>query len=73
VTTPKRVQFFIRKNDNFSRAEQMKNLESGVSAEVLARDYGVTGATLYNWKPKYRGMAVSQVRRLKKLEEENWK
>jgi putative transposase len=51
----------------------MKNLESGVSAEVLARDYGVTGATLYNWKPKYRGMAVSQVRRLKKLEEENWK
>ena len=29
--------------------------------------------TLYKWKSKYSGMDVSQVRRLKELEEENRK
>ena len=28
---------------------------------------------MYNWKSKYSGMDVSQVRRLKELEEENRK
>lgn len=35
----------------------------------MARGHGVTRATLYNWKSKYSGMDVSQVRRLKELEE----
>lgn len=43
----------------------VKELESGVSAEVVARDHGITRATLYNWKSKYSGMDVSQVKRLK--------
>lgn len=47
----------------------VKELESGVSAEVVARDHGVTRATLYNWKSKYSGMDVSQVKRLKELKE----
>ena len=51
----------------------VKELESGVSAEVVARDHGITRATLYNWKSKYSGMDVNQVRRLKELEEENRK
>ena len=51
----------------------VKELESGVSAEVVAREYGVSRATLYQWKSKYSGMDVSQVRRLKELEEENRK
>ncbi len=46
----------------------VKELESGISAEVVARGHGVTRATLYNWKSKYSGMDVSQVRRLKELE-----
>lgn len=49
----------------------VKELESGVSAEVVAREYGISKATLYQWKSKYSGMDVSQVRRLKELEEEN--
>lgn len=48
----------------------VKELESGVSAEVVAREYGISKATLYQWKSKYSGMDVSQVRRLKELEEE---
>lgn len=51
----------------------VKGLESGVSAEVVAREYGISKATLYQWKSKYSGMDVSQVRRLKELEEENRK
>ena len=51
----------------------VKELESGVSAEVVAREHGVTRATLYNWKSKYSGMDVSQLRRLKELEKENRK
>lgn len=51
----------------------VKELESEISAEVVARGHRVTRATLYNWKSKYSGMDVSQVRRLKELEEENRK
>ena len=51
----------------------VKELESGVSVEVVAREHGILKATLYQWKSKYSGMDVSQVRRLKELEEENRK
>ena len=51
----------------------VKELESGISAEVVARGHGVTRVTLYNWKSKYSGMDVNQVRRLKEQEEENRK
>ena len=51
----------------------VKELESEISAEVVERGNGVNRDTLYNWKSKSRGMDVSQVRRLKELEEENRK
>jgi len=34
---------------------------------------GVAEATFYNWKKKYGGLGVSELRRLKQLEEENRK
>lgn len=37
----------------------VKELESGVFAEVVARNHGITRATLYNWKSKYSGMDLS--------------
>lgn len=49
----------------------VKELESGVSAETVARNYNITRGTLYNWKNKYSGMELSQVKKLKELEEEN--
>ena len=49
----------------------VQELESGIDAETVARNHGISKATLYNWKSKYSGMEVSQVRRLKELEEEN--
>lgn len=44
-----------------------------MEAETVAREHGVFRATLYNWKSKYSEMDVSQVKRLKELEEENRK
>lgn len=51
----------------------VQEFESGIDAETVARNYGISKATLYNWKSKCSGMEVSQVRRLKELEEENRK
>ena len=51
----------------------VRQLDSGVSAELVAREHGGSRTTLYKWKSKYSGMDVTQVRRLKELEEENRK
>lgn len=49
----------------------VKELESGISADIVSRDHGISRATLYNWKSKYSGMDVSQVEQLRALQEEN--
>ena len=51
----------------------VKQFESGISADTISRELGISRMTLYKWKSKYSGMEVSQVRRLKELEEENTK
>lgn len=49
----------------------VQQLESGIDAAAVAREHDVSKATLYNWKSRYSGMSISQVRRLKELEDEN--
>lgn len=49
----------------------LKEGEAGISVSELCRKYGMSDATYYNWKAKYGGMAVNDVRRLKVLEDEN--
>ena len=49
----------------------VKELESGMSADVVAREHGISRATLYSWKSKYSGMDVSQIEQLRALQEEN--
>ena len=45
--------------------------EAGTGISDLCRKYGMSDATYYNWKAKYAGLTVSQLKRLKSLEEEN--
>ena len=45
----------------------------GAALGVVCRRHGICEQTLYRWKAKYSGMQVSDVRRLKQLEEENRK
>ena len=49
----------------------LKEAEAGLPTGELCRKYGISDATLYNWKNKYGGMNASDARRLKALEEEN--
>jgi putative transposase len=49
----------------------LNEVEGGRTVPDVCREYGVAEATYYNWKAKYGGMAVSDIKRLKELEEEN--
>ena len=49
----------------------LKRMEAGQKARELARELGVSEATLYTWKSKYGGMEVNEARRLRDLEREN--
>jgi len=51
----------------------LKEVESGVPVVNAAREHGVSPATIHRWKSKYGGMTLSELRRLKALEEENAK
>jgi putative transposase len=47
--------------------------EGGAKVIDLCRKYGISDATYYNWKAKYHGMEVNELKRLKQLEDENRK
>jgi len=49
----------------------LRQAESGTRVEEVCRKFGVSQATFYNWKKKYGGLGVSELRRLKQLEAEN--
>ncbi len=49
----------------------LKEGEAGAKVSDLSRKYGMSDATYCNWKSKYSGMTVSDLKRLKALEEEN--
>lgn len=49
----------------------LKENDGGVTGKEICRKHGISNQTLYHWKSKYAGMNVSDVRRLKALEDEN--
>jgi len=49
----------------------LKEAEAGTKLPDLCRKYGMSEATYYNWKAKYAGMTVNDLKRLKSLEDEN--
>lgn len=51
----------------------LRELASGTGASQVARKVGVSEQTLYVWKRKYASLDVSDVRKLRQLEEENTK
>ncbi|RSV97755.1 hypothetical protein EGH51_24065 [Klebsiella aerogenes] len=44
---------------------------AGISAREFRRKHAISGTILYSWRKKYGGMVVTEVKRLKSLEEEN--
>jgi putative transposase len=49
----------------------LKRHEAGEKTSDLCREIGISDATFYNWKARYGGMEVNEVRRTKELEIEN--
>jgi len=49
----------------------LKEVEGGRTVVDVCREYGISNATYYKWKSKYGGMELSDIRRLKELEDEN--
>ena len=46
-------------------------VETGMPMVEVARQHGVSPATVHRWKGRYGGMTVSDLKRMKALEEEN--
>jgi len=62
------------KKSRFTEAQivsALKKQEAGNSTREICRELGVTETTFYNWKAKYGGMEISNVKKMKSLEEEN--
>jgi len=53
--------------------EVLKEGAGGMKVAELCRKHGMSEPTYYAWKAKYSGMTVSDLKRLKALEEENRK
>ena len=49
----------------------LREAESGTPVKELCRRAGVSTVTFYKWKNKYVGMEISEVRRMRLLEDEN--
>ena len=45
--------------------------EAGAKTPELCRRHGVSEQTFYRWKARYGGLDVSELRRLRQLEDEN--
>jgi len=49
----------------------LRQADTGITVAEVCRKMGISEATYYNWKKKYGGLGVPELRRLKQLEEEN--
>jgi putative transposase len=49
----------------------LRQADNGVKVDEICRKMGISEATFYNWKKKYGGLGVNELRRLKQLEDEN--
>jgi putative transposase len=49
----------------------LKQAETGTSVEEVCRKMGISEAAFYNWKKKFGGLGISELRKLRQLEEEN--
>ncbi len=52
-------------------AYALRQAESGVAVVEVCRKLGVTEQTFYRWKRRFAGLGVTELRKLKQLEEEN--
>jgi putative transposase len=49
----------------------IKESEAGANTKQLCRKHGVSPQTFYKWKAKYGGLEISDVAKMRTLEDEN--
>ena len=49
----------------------LRQVEGGRRIAEVCRELGVSEQTYHRWKGKYAGLGISELRRLKQLDEEN--
>ena len=62
------------KKSKFTEAQivfAIRQAESGVKIQEVCRKLGISEATFHNWKKKYGGLGITELKKLKQLEEEN--
>lgn len=61
------------KTTKFTESQIIKILseqDQGKSVSDICREHGISQPTFYQWKSKYSGMDVNQLKKLKELERE---
>ena len=65
----------MKKNGKRYSEEQiiyaLRQVEGGRKIAEVCRELGVSEQTYHRWKRQYTGMGVTELRKLKKLEDEN--
>jgi putative transposase len=51
----------------------IKEHEAGRKAEDICRELGISTVSFYKWKQRYGGLEVQELKRLKELQEENFR
>ena len=62
------------KKNKFSESQILsilKEQDTGLKVSEICRKHGISDATFFNWKNRYGGMTISEIKRVKELEEEN--
>ncbi len=62
------------KRSKFTEAQivfALRQAENGVKIEEVCRKLGISEATFHNWKKKYSGLGIAELKKFKDLQEEN--
>ena len=49
----------------------LKEADGGLKVAEVCRKHGISQPTYYNWKSKYGGLSVAELKRIKELEAEH--
>lgn len=61
------------KKSKFSESQIIRILaqqDQGKTVQEICRDHGISQPTFYNWKSKYGGMSINQLKEMKELQQE---